>query len=63
MRTRSLGVARPPPAAAAGLPYQDPARPVAERVTDLLGRMTLDDKIGPRTAHWPARPSASHGFS
>ena len=27
------------------LPYQDPARPIAERVSDLVGRMTLDEKI------------------
>src|SRR3954471_9150516 len=37
------------PAAAAGLPYQDPARPVAERVADLLARMSLDEKIGQMT--------------
>jgi beta-glucosidase len=34
---------------AKNLPYQDPKRPVAERVTDLLGRMSLDDKIGQMT--------------
>ncbi|MEU8234299.1 glycoside hydrolase family 3 N-terminal domain-containing protein [Actinoplanes sp. NPDC048967] len=39
----------PPPASAAVLPYQDPALPVATRVTDLLARMTLDDKIGQMT--------------
>ncbi|MFB9362692.1 glycoside hydrolase family 3 N-terminal domain-containing protein [Actinoplanes nipponensis] len=39
----------PPPASAAALPYQDPALPVAQRVTDLLARMTLDDKIGQMT--------------
>src|SRR5690349_5446604 len=38
-----------PPAAAATLPYQDPALPVATRVSDLLARMTLDDKIGQMT--------------
>ncbi|NBS55420.1 hypothetical protein EBT23_07705, partial [bacterium] len=25
-------------------PYEDPARPVDERVEDLLGQMTLDEK-------------------
>jgi beta-glucosidase len=33
----------------ATLPYRDPAVPVADRVSDLLGRMTLDDKIGQMT--------------
>lgn len=28
------------------LPYRDPRRPVEERVTDLLGRMSLADKLG-----------------
>jgi beta-glucosidase len=28
-----------------GAPYRDPARPVAERVRDLLGRMTLEEKF------------------
>ena len=44
-----LGVAVPTDAHAAVLPYQDPALPVAARVTDLLGRMTLDDKVGQMT--------------
>src|SRR4051794_14445756 len=38
-----------PAAAAAKLPYQDPSLPVAQRVDDLLGRMTLDEKIGQMT--------------
>lgn len=37
------------PAQAAVLPYLDPALAVATRVEDLLGRMTLDDKIGQMT--------------
>ncbi len=31
------------------LPYLDAARPVADRVTDLLGRMTLQEKVGQMT--------------
>ncbi|MBV1851561.1 glycoside hydrolase family 3 protein [Catellatospora tritici] len=38
-----------PPAAAAVLPYQDPALPVATRVSDLLSRMSLDEKLGQMT--------------
>src|SRR3954447_10811272 len=37
------------PARAAVLPYQNPALPVADRVTDLLGGMSLDEKIGQMT--------------
>jgi|JI10StandDraft_1071094.scaffolds.fasta_scaffold00117_13 beta-glucosidase len=32
--------------AAAPLPYENPALPVAQRVEDLLGRMTLEEKVG-----------------
>ncbi len=45
----ALASCGPPSAPSAALPYQDPALPVAERVTDLLARMTLDDKIGQMT--------------
>src|SRR3954452_25477159 len=38
-----------PHAAAAPLPYQDPSLPVAARVSDLLSRMTLDEKAGQMT--------------
>lgn len=31
------------------LPYQNPDLPIAERVADLLGRMTLEEKIGQMT--------------
>nr|WP_307858018.1 glycoside hydrolase family 3 N-terminal domain-containing protein [Cellulomonas fulva] len=34
------------PAATSEPPYLDPARPVAERVADLVGRMTLAEKVG-----------------
>ena len=40
------------------LPYLDPSRPVEERVSDLLGRMTLDEKAGQLTMgpmHTPAQ--------
>ncbi|MGW3017191.1 glycoside hydrolase family 3 N-terminal domain-containing protein [Streptomyces longwoodensis] len=47
------GAAPPEPAAtaraAAALPYQDPSLPVADRVADLLSRMSLDDKLGQMT--------------
>jgi beta-xylosidase len=33
-------------------PYQDSQLPIAERVSDLLGRMTLAEKIGQTYAHW-----------
>ena len=33
----------------AAQPYKDPSLPVATRVEDLLGRMTLDDKLGQMT--------------
>ena len=36
-------------AAAAGEPYRDPSLPVATRVADLLGRMSLDEKLGQMT--------------
>src|SRR3954453_9114099 len=36
-------------AAAAKLPYQDPSLPVAQRVDDLLSRMTLAEKVGQMT--------------
>jgi len=29
--------------------YKDPSRPVAERVADLLGRMTLEEKVSQMT--------------
>ncbi|SEU12534.1 glycoside hydrolase family 3 N-terminal domain-containing protein [Nonomuraea wenchangensis] len=35
--------------AAAALPYQDPTLPVPTRVSDLMSRMSLDDKIGQMT--------------
>lgn len=46
---QTVSTATTPPAQAAVLPYLDPALPVATRVEDLLGRMTLDDKTGQMT--------------
>jgi beta-glucosidase len=37
------------PAGADTLPYQDPTLPVAQRVSDLVSRMTLAEKIGQMT--------------
>lgn len=45
----SVFVLAPAPAAAQSFPYQDPSLPVATRVNDLLGRMSLDEKIGQMT--------------
>jgi beta-glucosidase len=49
--TVAAGAAGHPASAtpAAGLPYQDPTLPVADRVNDLMSRMTLDDEIGQMT--------------
>ena len=33
-------------------PYKDSRLPVAERVSDLLGRMTLTEKIAQMYSHW-----------
>jgi beta-glucosidase len=44
-----LGLVPASAAFAALLPYQDPSLPVATRVSDLLGRMSLDEKLGQMT--------------
>src|SRR5260221_14370693 len=43
------GVPAPIALAKPSAAYQDPSLPVAQRVKDLLGRMTLDEKIGQMT--------------
>jgi beta-xylosidase len=35
-----------------GAPWRDPARPAAERVADLLGRMTLEEKVAQLYSVW-----------
>jgi beta-glucosidase len=45
----SLLQSTPPAAGDEALPYQDATLPTAQRVTDLLGRMTLAEKIGQMT--------------
>jgi len=48
--TSPVGPAAAPPAAAQAVPpYRDPSLPVPTRVNDLLGRMTLDEKLGQMT--------------
>ncbi|GGY48804.1 beta-glucosidase [Parvularcula lutaonensis] len=36
-------------------PYKDPSRPTDERIEDLLGRMTLDEKIAQITTVWTGK--------
>ncbi|GAB1516651.1 glycoside hydrolase family 3 N-terminal domain-containing protein [Actinophytocola sp. KF-1] len=45
----TLLVVAVPPSASATTPYLDAARPVEARVADLLGRMTLEEKVGQMT--------------
>jgi beta-glucosidase len=45
----SLAAVAPTAAAQTPPPYKDPAQPVSTRVNDLLGRMSLDEKIGQMT--------------
>ena len=52
----ALAFAEPARAAA---PYQDPSLPVATRVDDLLGRMSLDEKLGQMTQAERASISAA----
>ena len=45
----AVGLFAPSAALADHLPYHDPSLPVATRVNDLLGRMSLDEKLGQMT--------------
>src|SRR3954447_6309031 len=47
--TGGIALASAPLARSAAPPYQDPSQPVAARVTDLMSRMSLDDKLGQMT--------------
>ena len=49
LATAALGLVPASTAHAAVLPYQDPSLPVPTRVSDLLGRMSLDEKLGQMT--------------
>ena len=42
------------PAAGQALPYMNPALPVEQRVDDLIGRMTLEEKVGQMQNSAPA---------
>jgi beta-glucosidase len=45
----AIAVVAPTAARADHLPYHDPSLPITTRVNDLLGRMTLDEKLGQMT--------------
>ncbi|GHH76358.1 beta-glucosidase [Streptomyces sulfonofaciens] len=47
--------------AAAAYPFRDPALPLAERVDDLLGRLTLDERISLLHQYEPAVPRLGVG--
>ncbi len=46
---------------AAAEPWRDPSRPVAERIADLLGRMTLAEKLAQLGSVWVG--AADDGFA
>ena len=49
LASTGIGLVSTTSALAQGLPYQDPNLPIPTRVADLLGRMSLDEKIGQMT--------------
>jgi len=50
-----LAAASSTPAAPALPPYKDPVTPVEARVADLLGRMTLEEKVAQMRSIWDAK--------
>ena len=52
----AAGRVPPPPAAPAALPFRNPDLPVDARVADLLGRLTLEEKVGQMMNSGPAIP-------
>jgi beta-xylosidase len=57
MNPRTHAPAGQPLSDAGGQAWRDPSRPAAERVADLLARMTLDEKAGQLVGIW-VRPAA-----
>jgi beta-xylosidase len=47
----------------ADAPYRDPARPTAERAEDLLGRMSLDEKLAQLGCAWSTELVEDEAFS
>lgn len=59
------GTASPLDVAAAGTlePWRDPSRPVPERVTDLMSRMTLAEKLAQLGSVWLSGPADADGVA
>jgi beta-glucosidase len=52
----SISFSAPAQQAPADAPYMNPALPVEQRVADLIGRMTLEEKVSQMRDHAPAIP-------
>jgi len=50
-------------AAGAGLPWRDPALPAAQRVDDLLARMTLEEKVAQLYGVWVGADASGEGVA
>src|SRR5436189_3748879 len=61
MNTNPLAAAPADIAPAAAEPWRDPSVPVAERVCDLLSRMTLEEKLGQLGSAWLSEPEDGTG--